>query len=447
MDILSWAISSLSDIVIICEQVLVLSFISSRGISRKRFAVACAVLLASGVLLNGFLTYTSGAVSILLLLPLIVLRLPPLAMFAVKSYSRRNILILLIIQFFCSTLLSMVRTVLQEVIMVIPYVHEAAMLAVFTAVFAITSAAVKRMKKLQLVVRGVFTVIPTPIYIMMLLTIFIENGLMEFMRLDSAKATIQLKFERVFLLLLNICTAVLMICLIIHIAYQRYYEQLNNVLSRQVEIQLSHYEKRERIDTEIRRFKHDYVNHIKCLRSMLEAEKYSDAEDYLEKISGALPAGGFLFRTGNYIADAILTERQESSAEDNVTVRFGGCIPQDIDSADLCTILSNALDNAAEAAEKLPGEKVITVYGNYQQEHFVLIVKNPTADKRYFKDVFPPTTKLNKEGHGFGLSNIQYIVNKYGGTLHTLLEEGEFTLSLVFCNTLDGENRERRKKR
>ena len=131
-----------------------------------------------------------------------------------------------------------------------------------------------------------------------------------------------------------------------------------------------------------------------------------------------MPFGGFLFRTGNYISDAILTEARENSAPENILIDFEGCIPRDIDSADLCVVLSNALRNAVEACRALSGTKNISVYGNYQQGIFE-------------KDFFPKTSKPDKLSHGFGFSNMQHIVNKYNGTMHTLLEDGFFTLSIT----------------
>lgn len=85
----------------------------------------------------------------------------------------------------------------------------------------------------------------------------------------------------------------------------------------------------------------------------------------------------------------------------------------------------------SQACRALSGSKVISVYGNYQQGIFVLIIKNPTVLERCEKDFFPETSKSDKSSHGFGFSNMQYIVNKYDGSMHTLLENGVFTLSIT----------------
>ncbi|MDE6727528.1 MAG: GHKL domain-containing protein [Oscillospiraceae bacterium] len=236
-------------------------------------------------------------------------------------------------------------------------------------------------------------------------------------------------FTKILLFVFTAINVIIITSLIINVFYHKYQSNLNKLLKQQIDSQLSHYKKREDLNTEIRGFRHDFNNHVKCLESMMTMEKYDDAKAYLEKLTGMMPSAEFLFRTGNYVADAILTEIQEENK--NITVKFSGVIPQSIDNADLCIVLSNAMNNAAEACGALSGNSTVSVYGNCQQGVFVLIVKNPTLQKGYAKNARHKTSKRDKIAHGFGLSNIQLVVKKYGGTMHTLLEDGMFTLSLT----------------
>lgn len=273
--------------------------------------------------------------------------------------------------------------------------------------------------------------IPVHICILIFIALFLEDGLIEVLCYSTTKIELQIRTVKVLSLLLIICVTVLIISLTVNVLYQKYYVRLNNILEQQISSQLLHYEKREKINSEIRSFRHDFNSHVRCLESLMSARKFDEATAYLEKISGIMPSGEFLFRTGNFISDAILTEAQENSAPDNITISFKGCIPQNVDSTDLCIILSNALKNATEACRDLSGSKTVSVYGNYQQEVLVLIIKNPTTLEGYAKDVFPKASKSDKLSHGFGLSNIRHTVKKYDGTIHTLIEDGFFTLSVT----------------
>lgn len=57
------------------------------------------------------------------------------------------------------------------------------------------------------------------------------------------------------------------------------------------------------------------------------------------------------FSSGNQIADSILSEKSESAANIGTQIQFSGFISDEIPAVDLCTMLSNALDNAIEACE------------------------------------------------------------------------------------------------
>lgn len=265
---------------------------------------------------------------------------------------------------------------------------------------------------------------------------FIGNGLIEILTYHTSKTELKIHAAQILSLLLVLCVSVLILSLIVNVAYKGYYGTLNKFLENQVELQLCHYEKLEKINMEIRRFRHDYTNHMNCLGAMLKSERYTEAADYIENISGKLPSGEFLFKTGNYIADAILTDKQEKAAAQNISIKFDGYITDKISNTDLCIILSNALDNAIEACEKDDGEKEISVYGNFQQGYFVLIIKNPTQNTLTVNGELPATSKDDKVYHGFGLSNIRFVVNKYNGTMKIFSENNFFILSLTFNNIL-----------
>lgn len=163
---------------------------------------------------------------------------------------------------------------------------------------------------------------------------------------------------------------------------------------------------------------------------LLFRRKHDEAKCYLEKMTGMMPASEFMFNTGNYIADAILSEGHEAASADGITIDFSGSIPPTIDSTDLCILLSNSLNNAIEACQPISGSRTITICAAFQQGIFVLIMKNPTLHKGQAKDIFPQTTKSDKSSHGFGLENIRKVVCRYDGIVHTSIDNGWFTIDV-----------------
>jgi len=117
---------------------------------------------------------------------------------------------------------------------------------------------------------------------------------------------------------------------------------------------------------------------------------------------------------------------------DDIEIVFNGTIPTFINNTDLCIILSNALDNAIEACRAYKGDRKITVFGGYRHGYFILTVKNPTVNRIADDSALPATTKADKLQHGFGLVNINAVVEKYDGAMRTECKDGQFVLSLTF---------------
>ena len=78
-------------------------------------------------------------------------------------------------------------------------------------------------------------------------------------------------------------------------------------------------------------------------------------------------------------------------------------------------LLSNLLDNAIEACEKLDCNKVIRLKLVKEKQQMVLSVQNPVAVPVEIKNNDIQTGKGDKKNHGIGLKNIQMVLDKYGG--------------------------------
>ena len=77
----------------------------------------------------------------------------------------------------------------------------------------------------------------------------------------------------------------------------------------------------------------------------------------------------------------------------------------------MVVLFANLLDNATESCEKLESEKTIHVSAVLRQSFF-FSVRNTSAPVK-IHDGNIRTTKSNPALHGFGLSNIKLILNKY----------------------------------
>lgn len=206
-----------------------------------------------------------------------------------------------------------------------------------------------------------------------------------------------------------------------------YYNNINSILEKQIENQISHYKQTEQLNNDLRRFKHDYTNHMLCLKAMIGDNQSEDAVAYIEKINDEISRSSSSYNTGHKIADAILNEK--SGAENDIKIKFDGHIPDFLDNVDLCIILGNAIDNAIEACRKIQScEKTISISADIQHGHAILIITNPVSQETIISGTLPETTKSDPLNHGFGLYNIRRIVEKYEGDMNINAADGVFTL-------------------
>ena len=108
--------------------------------------------------------------------------------------------------------------------------------------------------------------------------------------------------------------------------------------------------------------------------------------------------------------------------------------------ADICALLANAIDNAAEACLKLPEDcRRVTMNLRSGKGMFAASIVNPIADELSpdASDALPRTSKADKGKHGYGLRSIREIVGRCGGSMEIQVENGEFTLFLYM--PLDAE--------
>lgn len=430
MDMLSAVLSAISGVLIFCIQAIVIDLVSGEQIIKTRIWLSILITATFDFVAELCFDLFPSSVNFIFML-VNEFKSCVLIGFAKGRFKISDSLITIIIREFCTVICSIIYNALPEKIHKLRHIRETTQGIVVVTILIVIIIWFIRKRKQSAAFENISLLIPNRVFALVCFSLFVESGITEILSLDQSNSSDKIRFVKILLFILTVINAIIIVTLIVSVVSQKYYDNMNRLLKSQVDSQLRHYEKREKLNAEIREFRHDFNNHILCLESMMATGKYSEANAYLQNLSGMMPSGDFLFRTGNYIADAILTEIQETNK--NITVEFKGMIPQNVDNSDLCIILSNAMNNAAEASRILPGTNTITVYGNCQQGVFVLIINNPTTQRGNFTDILPNTTKSDKESHGFGLSNIRRIVKKYNGTMHTLLKDGTFTLSLTLA--------------
>lgn len=304
---------------------------------------------------------------------------------------------------------------------------KSVILFVIRLVILFLAIGVNKYSKNQFIPR-ILALIPSKIYILIFANLFcssfisaVNNYQMPLSRNKENILNVLISFSVV----LNIA---IIVSLLFNILMTRYSNDIVKLLNSQINLQISHYEKLDKLNSDIRRFRHNYINHLHSVLALIRMNELNDAQKYIENLLEIEDTPTIAYNTGNHLADAILSDKSEKFGECS-HIEFNGIIPPELDNVDLCTILSNSLDNAIEACFKCGGN-LIDIVANTAHGYFVITITNPT-DKAECFDQIPSTTKEDSQNHGFGLLSIEQVAYKYDGKINIHCADGIFELSVL----------------
>ena len=286
----------------------------------------------------------------------------------------------------------------------------------------------KHNNKLTRNIKFGFKLIPKSVAVLVLLCAFVLEGIISLITLDTVQVDEQKNITVFFLVLFVMLIFVIMTIFLISSASKRYFEDTSALLEKQIKNQISHYEALDTMRKEYHAFRHDYLNHLKCIRSLIQSGKNIEAEEYITELSNVEIISNPTFESGNHILDAIISDKIAEAEKLNIQIIPKGIFSDSVNPVDVCTIFSNLIDNSIEACSKLSEPSKITVDLKKQQGYQLISIRNPYSGTVNGNLI---TTKLDKEHHGFGISNVKNAVNHYDGEFISSQNDGVFSVDIT----------------
>lgn len=170
------------------------------------------------------------------------------------------------------------------------------------------------------------------------------------------------------------------------------------------------------------------------------------SDETIKEIEGSINLYESLIKTGNEVLDIILTEKSLICNKKNIVFSYmiDGALMDFMVDDDLYSLFGNAFDNAIEAVSKIDDDnkKLISFKIHSVGELVSINLKNSFYGKLDFdEDGLPITTKEDFNFHGFGIKSIAYIVDKYKGDMAVKVEDGVFSLNILFSNNKNQQNK------
>ena len=190
------------------------------------------------------------------------------------------------------------------------------------------------------------------------------------------------------------------------------------------------------LNRRLREQRHDFLNHIQVVYSLMEMEEYTDATAYLERVYNELRSVSKVLRTKMTAFNALLQVKNAACEERGIA------LDMDIRSTlegiaappwEMCCIIGNLMDNAMDAAAAAPKPRVrLMVNEEVQGFRFTIANNGDTVPPALRERIFEPGVSTRGEGRGMGLSIVKKTLEAFGGSIALEAGEGEthFTVTV-----------------
>jgi two-component system, LytTR family, sensor histidine kinase AgrC len=186
----------------------------------------------------------------------------------------------------------------------------------------------------------------------------------------------------------------------------------------------------------LRAQRHDFLNHLQVVYSLMEMNEYGDATDYLEKVYGEIRSVSSFLSTKSTAVNALLQVKAGACAERGITIKLD--IKSSLDGLtipgwELCRVLANLIDNAMDAVKPVAKPAIrITIAEDLRSFTFTVVNNGAPVQPDMLESIFEAGVSTKGEGRGMGLCIVRETLDAYGGTVACKSEPEE----TAFCVTV-----------
>lgn len=174
-------------------------------------------------------------------------------------------------------------------------------------------------------------------------------------------------------------------------------------------------------------YRHDMRHHFAFLQGLASNERLEEIKDYLQTAQSDMdditPTRFCENETVNLILSSFATKAKQSEIMLTVDAKLPNTLT--FSDTELCSLLSNALENAIHACENIVdiNKRLIKLRMYYKNNKLCIDIRNHyQVEPEFFQGV--PVSK--EQGHGFGTKSMILIVEKHGGICQFLVKDGWF---------------------
>lgn len=201
------------------------------------------------------------------------------------------------------------------------------------------------------------------------------------------------------------------------------------LLALQLSQSETEYETLRCMQDQARMYRHDVRHHLSLLLGFAEEGDLQKIKAYICGIEQDLDTFTPRRCCRNDVVDLLLSHFDSRARSAGVKLSITADLPEALpfDDRDLCSLLSNGLENAVCAASRVcdPARRVVEVKLSFRQKNLLMSIQNPFEGTVEFEDGLPVA---DRAGHGFGTRSIASVTKSYGGRASFSADDGVFAV-------------------
>ena len=175
----------------------------------------------------------------------------------------------------------------------------------------------------------------------------------------------------------------------------------------------------EQLNIKLREQRHDFMNHLQVVYSLMELNEYDEAMKYIERTYDDIVSVSGVMKTSSPAINALLMSKVGDARSNGIDVSLKISSPYSdlpIESWEMCRVLGNLMDNAIDALEGVQGGHIdVELNEDVHSYGFRICNNGPEVPKDLRETIFETGFTTKTAGTGMGLYIVRTIMREYGG--------------------------------
>ena len=217
----------------------------------------------------------------------------------------------------------------------------------------------------------------------------------------------------------------------LHLSQQQHAYYQNKLDKEQLQFQLRETQQSQEEYQRLQSLRHDLKNKHLTLLALLE-ENPDEAREYLHSLTDSI-SGKQTFYSKNPTINFLLNQKLHD-VEDEIKLEIDCFVPQELSIQPdiLAVILGNCLDNSISACLRLTdkSERTLSLNIRYFQQNLFISINNTFNEQEQ-------ETRKTRQRDGWGLRNVDALVQEYQGTIKRFKENGHYRTEILLPSPIN----------